>query len=345
MKTISRTTITALCLVGMMLFPSCLEVETTSQINTDGSVLRTITFDDDSANIYRGEFPIPFDSTWQRAIQKVGEKEFRLTVSKLFPDVREMNIALKGTFGKTLQYQFTLDRGFRWFFTTYRFNETQLKTVQFDKIPMSDFLSSVEIEGWREHEVERKPYTTKGDSLALVSSGPRFEQWEHRNLFEAVFDAFLGGVKKLNNPLLSSLVVEQHKDTLFELSENSLAKNNIDTLRLIFAKVLKNPLVHKAWKANSEGFQDVKDKMKMSYDGSFVTNVIMPGLITKSNARTIEGNKATWRDYKDFARFFGYTMWVESREVNWWAVILTGIIVLAILVLLVASTLRRRNGR
>lgn len=343
MKTISRTAITTLCLVGMMLFPSCLEVETTSHINRDGSVLRTITFDDDSASVYRSEFPIPFDSTWQRTIQKLEERHFRLTVSKLFPDVREMNIALKGTFGKTFQYQFTLDRGFQWFFTTYRFGETHLKTVQFDKIPMTDFLSTVEIESWREHEVERKPYPTKGDSLALMSSGPRFEQWLHRNLFEAVFDAFLGGVKKLNNPLLSSPVVEQHKDTLYELSEKSLAKNNIDTVRLIFAKALKNPMVHKAWAANAEGFHDVKEKMNASYGGSYVTNVIMPGLITNSNARTIEGNKATWRDYKDFAGFFGYTMWVESREVNWWAVILTGIIVLAILVLLVASTLRRRN--
>ncbi|HEY6952294.1 MAG TPA: hypothetical protein VI758_07790, partial [Bacteroidota bacterium] len=49
----------AVCIIGLMFLPACLEVHTTSQVNSDGSILRTITFEDDSASVYRGVFPLP----------------------------------------------------------------------------------------------------------------------------------------------------------------------------------------------------------------------------------------------------------------------------------------------
>jgi hypothetical protein len=331
-----------ICLLGLTLFPACLEVETTSQINSDGSILRTITFDDDSTSIYRGNFPVPIDSTWQRTIQKVDEKKFRLTASRLFHNVDEMNDALKGTFGKTLQFRFSLNRSFQWFFTKYRFDETNLKYIQFDTIPMTEFLSKDEIEAWRLHEIEKKPFSAKGDSLALMSAGPRFEEWERRNVFEPVFAVFLNGVRKLNNPLLTITFVEQNKDSLYTHSAE-FVKGKIDTLPFVFARVLKTPLARRVWETNSQEFKDIKEKITLDFGGSFVTNVMMPGLITGSNAQTIEGNKATWRDYKDYARVLGYTMWIESRQVNWWAVILTGVLVLALMVVLAISIVKRRR--
>ncbi|HTP13155.1 MAG TPA: hypothetical protein VMM37_05975, partial [Bacteroidota bacterium] len=119
---------------------------------------------------------------------------------------------------------------------------------------------------------------------------------------------------------------------------------NVDTLELIFAKTLRRPSARKAWQLKAAAFKDIKQKRNLNLvSGKLVSNVIMPGLITGSNAQTIEGNKATWRDYKDFARILGYTMWVESRQVNWWAVILTGVIVFLLAALLIASALKRRR--
>ena len=343
MNTAKTTPILVLCFLGLMVFPACLEVETTSQINSDGSILRTVTFDDDSAAIYRGHFPVPFDSTWGQSIRKIDANKFRLTVTKLFPDVDEMNVALKGTYGKTLQFQFTFERNFQWFFTSYRYTETNLKYLQIDTIPLTDYLSREEIEGWRLHEVEKQPFVTKGDSLALSSAGPRFEEWERRNLFEATFAEFLKGVRSLNSPKLTTTLVLQSKDTLFKCSAKALKESNIDTMSIIFARILRNQLVYKAWDMSAQGLKQVSDKMNVRFDGSFVTNAVMPGLITGSNAQTIEGNKATWRDYKDYAKVLGYTMWIESKQVNWWAVIVTGVIVALIAILLVLSTLRRRR--
>lgn len=344
MKPSNRRICSWLLFLGFALFPGCLDIETTTQVNSDGSILRTTTFTDDSASVHRGHFPIPIDSTWQRTIHKVDKDKFTLTASKLFPSVDEMNRSLEGTFGKSLQSSFTLQRSFQWFFTSYRFTETSLKYLQYDSIPVTDFVSPSEIEAWRRHEIEKIPFATKGDSLAIVSAGVRGEEWGARNVFEPVFAAFLDGTRELHHPGLSPSFVAAHKDTLCKSSLKSLELGNVDTLRLIFTRVLKNPLVGKAWRLRAEAFREIKARADLNFvSGSLVSNVAMPGLITGSNAQSIEGNKATWRDYKDYARMFGYTMWVESRQVNWWAVILTGGLIVVVLLLMTLSVRRKRR--
>ena len=58
----------------------------------------------------------------------------------------------------------------------------------------------------------------------------------------------------------------------------------------------------------------------------YTNEVIMPGLILDTNAKDVEGNSVQWKfDYNRFL-WEDYTMWVESRVVNRWAMILTGIL-------------------
>ncbi|HTP14098.1 MAG TPA: hypothetical protein VMM37_10730, partial [Bacteroidota bacterium] len=215
MKISSKTISLTVCLLGLLMFPACLDIETTSRVNPDGSVLRTITFTDDSAGTYRGDFPIPLDSTWRQTTEKVGEDKFTVTASRLFRDVDEMNRTLKGTFGKTLQSEFALERTFQWFFTSYRFTERSLKYVQYDSIPLTDFVSAAEVESWERHEVEKKPFSTKGDSLAMMSAEKRGVEWEIRNVFEPIFATFLEGVGAVRDPRLNRSFVESQKDTLY----------------------------------------------------------------------------------------------------------------------------------
>jgi len=344
MITNRSTMVLAVCLIGLTIFPACLDIETTSTVNSNGSILRTVTFEGDSTSIYRGDFPAPIDSSWDKNIQKLGDRDFRLTASRLFNNVEEMNESFGGTSGKTLRYHFQFERNFQWFFTTYRFEEENMKYVQFDSIPLTDYVSPSEIESWKRHEVDKEPFPTKGDSLAWISAEPRFQQWESRNTFERIFGVFLDGVRAIHNPSLTHSSVIASKDTLFRASEQSLELGNIDTLGVIFSGVLRNPQAVKAWRLKAEAIRQIKERRYLNFaEDTFVTNVIMPGLIVASNARTIEGNKATWRDFSDYARILGYTMWVESRQVNWWAVILTGIIVLLLAALLVAFAFRRRR--
>ena len=351
MRTNSISPIFMACVIGILSLSGCLDITSTSQINSNGSIVRTITFTGDSTEVYAGKFPVELDSSWAKTISRVqGEhNNFTLTARRTFQNVDEMNGVLKGTFGRTLQYRFELDKSFRWFFTVYKYREINAPFAQFTAIPMTEFASSAEIDWLTKmmlNDDPKKELTTRGDSLAFESIMPRVQEWEWRNHFEAVFNAFLDGVKTLNNPSLTPEKVGALKDSLYRRSAKAIDKNNIDTLRFIFARILRNPLAERAWQANQAGIDEVKRRLDFEHSANshkYTTNVIMPGLITGSNARKIEGNKATWEDFKDYVHFLEYTMWVESRQVNWWAVGIAGAVVVGLLVLLVVSMFRKRS--
>lgn len=351
MRRTSVSSILTLCFVSFLLLSGCLDITTTSRVNSNGSIVRTITFTGDSAEVCAGKFPIELDSSWNKIITKVpGERNnFTLTATRTFQNIDEMNSVLKGTFGRTLQYRFEMDKSFRWFFTVYRYQETNIPFAQYTAIPMTEFASSAEIDWLTKmmlRDDPKKDLTTRGDSLAFESIVPRVQEWEWRNRFEAVFNAFLDGVKTLNSLSLTPTMVEPLKDSLYKRSAKAIDKKKIDTLRIIFTGVLMNPLVERAWQANASGFDEIKRRIEFEQKTNshkYVTSVVMPGLITESNARKIEGNTATWEDFSDYARYLEYTMSVESRQVNWWAVIIALVIVVSMMTALIVSVLRRRS--
>jgi len=351
MRTNNMSLILAACVVGFLSLSGCLDITSTSQVNSNGSIVRTIAFTGDSTEVYAGNFPVELDSSWSKTITKSPgkDKNFTLTASRTFRNVEEMNGVLKGTFGKTLQYRFELDKSFRWFFTVYTYRETNIPFDQFTALPMTDFVSSAELDWLTKMMLPgdtTKDLTTRGDSLAFESIVSRIQEGEWRNRFEAVFNAFLDGVRTLNDPLLTPTMVRPLKDSLYKRSAKAIDKNNIDTLRIVFGGVLKNPLVGKAWQANASGFNEIKRRIEFEHTTNshkYVTHVVMPGIITGSNARKIEGNTATWQDFKDYAHHIEYMMWVESRQVNWWAVIIAFVFIAALMAGLVLSVLRRRN--
>jgi len=332
--------------LGALSVQGCLDIETTTHVNTDGTILRTVVIKGDSSEIYGDRLPLPLDSTWKREIEKPDSKSFALTATKLFEGPDEMNKSLKGTEGKTLGVRVELGRHFQWFFTTFRYSETWLNFNPFRAIPITDFISQAEIDYWVRHEINKEPFSTKGDSLAMEDASNRFEKWDDANMFADYFDAFLEGVRRLNDPSLTAEYVAGLKDKLFEQSEKYFRMKNMDTVTIILGRVLKSRNVKKAIALNMEAFQRLNEKRAFLEEitaNTYLNNVVMPGLITGTNAPTLEANKASWKDYVKFAYFEDVDMWVESRVINWWAIIVTGVVVVALVVLFLVAILRRRR--
>jgi hypothetical protein len=150
----------------------------------------------------------------------------------------------------------------------------------------------------------------------------------------------------LNNPSLTASMVEPLKDSLYRKSASTIDKGKIDSLRIVFRSVLRNPLVDKAWQTNTPAIAEVKRRFEFEHQTNshkYFTNVVMPGLITGSNANKIEGNVATWQDFRERVHHMEYTMWVESRQVNWWAVIVALVVVVLLMTVLILSVLGRRR--
>lgn len=332
--------------LGALSVPGCLDIEMTTHVNTDGTILRTVVIKGDSAGIYSNKFPLPLDSTWKRTIEKTDSKNFTLTATKLFEGPDAMNNSLKGTEGKTLSARVEFRRHFQWFFTTFRYSETWPNFNPFRAVPITDYISPGELDYWIRHEMNKEPFSTKGDSLAMEDASNRYEKWDDHNIFADYFDAFLLGVRRLNDPSLSPTYVAGLKDKLFEQSAKYFRMKKMDTLTIIFGHILKSRNVKKAIALNMEGFQHLNDRrafLEEITSNSYLNSVVMPGLITGTNAPTLEGNKASWKDYVKFAYFKDVDMWVESRVINWWAIIVTGIVVLALVAIFLVAILRRRR--
>jgi hypothetical protein len=334
------------CALVALSVQGCLDITITTQVNTDGTILRTVVIKGDSSEIYGNKIPLPLDSAWKRTIQKTDRKDCTLTATRSFAGTEEMNNALKGTEGKTLGARVELQRHFQWFFTTYRYGETWPNFNPFRAIPLTDYISPAELDYMIRHEMNKEPFSTKGDSLAMEDATKRFEKWDDQNMFADYFDALLVGVRRLNDPSLTPEYVAGLKDRLFEESENYFRMKNMDTVTIILGRVLKSRNVKKAIALNMEAFQRLNEKrafLEETTTNTYLTSVVMPGLITGTNAPTLEGNKASWKDYVKFGYFEDVTMWVESRVINWWAIIVTGVVIVALVVLFLAAIFRRRR--
>lgn len=344
----ARHTIQAvIALLVSAAFCGCLEIETATTLRTDGSLLRTIVIKGDSASIYGGSYTIPIDTTWSREIRKLEERKVELTASKEFANAQELNDQGRGVPGKILGFTVSVEESFRWFTTLITYRETLHRFHPINEVPITDYISQTEIDRFIQHEVLKEPFATAGDSLSLEDAGDRYENWDKRNLFAAYYGIFLEGVRKLKDPGLTEAYLESRKDTLFS-TFSAIDEYQSDKVRRAFESLLKNKAavaqVYQLQESDYSMFNDNRAFVKEVTSNSYRTSVVMPGLILDTNAPTLEGNRASWNDYTNVAYVQDFDMWVTSQVINWWAIVLTGFIVLGGLSLLVIASIRRKQN-
>ncbi len=334
-----------LCIIAVaILFTGCLEIENTTEVRQNGTLLRTVVITGDSAEIARGDFPLTLDARWRRTQDTTAEGKHRLTASREFADAAEMTRALKGIPGRSLSIEATLETEFDWFYTRYVYTETWKRYDPYMAVPITDFLSPAEIDLFRMHKLSDRPFTVRGDSLAMEDAEARFEQWRHRNMFESYFEAFLSAVRSIDSPVLTVETVESRRDTLFALAAKHLDQNNLDSIPKCFVRVLPAEETRAAFSAGSAEFESFRKKQEFEarvWGPGYHSKVRMPGILVETNARTIEGNTAQWSDFIGMCYFSDLEMTAVSRAVNWWMVLVPAALLLLIVILLAAGLFRR----
>lgn len=333
----------ALCLI---LCAGCLETETTTTIQTDGTLTRTVQLSGDSSSIPAGLEMFGIDSSWTLERQAGKDQRLVLTAVRAFPDVQEMARSLAGSPGHRVNIVPSLETRFAWFFTTFRYSESWGRLNPVQAVPLSDFLSQEEIDALDRSFGEDKDFPTKGDSLAAEDVGDRFNAWERRNTFEGFFTLYLGGIRALNSTSLTETMARSHKEELFASAEHfGWGSGSIDSLVLGWSTILGDSQALQALQANRAAIDDFQQRM------AFLQNVMstahkvhvqMPGLLTATNGN-VEGNRVTWGDFIGRTYITDVTMWAESSVTNWWAIVVSGIVVLGIIGLTVAGLYRRRR--
>jgi hypothetical protein len=67
----------------------------------------------------------------------------------------------------------------------------------------------------------------------------------------------------------------------------------------------------------------------------------MPGLITGTNSSVLSGNRVSWDVFPMAFLLEDYTMVAESRVINVWAFIVSGMVLLGLISLLVVKSRKR----
>lgn len=339
--------------VILAVVPGCLEIETTTQVRRDESLLRTVSFSGDSADVPKACIILGVDSSWTLG-PRPAEGKYVLTASREFSTVQEMAHALRGTPGTSITITPHLETRFSWFFTIYRYNETWSRLHQVNEIPLSDYISPGEVDMFFRHELRKEPFPTKGDSLALEDAEDRYAEWDSRNWFEAYYRIFLEGVRELGDPALTAESVENRKEVLFgtfrdqfgTFTEGAKART-LDTMGIEFARFLRNALAMKAAERKSDAIASLSKQKAFVEDFApfgYKVRTEMPGLITDTNAPSINGNIVSWEGFEGMLYVTDYDMWVESRVVNWWAVGLATLLLAIVTALTVAGIVRGRRS-
>jgi hypothetical protein len=349
--TITRMYIRLLAVTLAVLVSGCLEIKTTTTVNPDGTFVRELVFKGDSAEVVR-EYPLfRTDSTWTVVTRKARDTSWISTMTKVFRDKETLAEELKGESGHSLAIRIAFDSRFLWFTTEYAYSETLLCYNQIKAVPLSQYLTPAEVEFWIQHEKGegKNEFRSQEDSLAYERIEKVGPEWDARNKFEAFFAIFLRGVERLNNPGLTPATVIAAKESLYVHCAQTLrlSAGNVDTLQTGVERVLGTRLVRQAFEACSQEIRELERKMEFQEQlmGAPYTeaNIVMPGLITSTNAESIEGNRLGWKGFMPKCYVADFTMWAHSRVVNWWAVVLTGVMVILLTALLVVGAVRRKR--
>lgn len=334
MKTRKMNIAIFVSLISIFFVTGCREITTTTTIFPNGSCERIVSVKGDSSEVADRSFPVPRDTSWSINQQK--EDNIIYTAKKFFKKVSDLNkeFTCDGDSIKKVRICVKLKKRFRWFYTFLTYRETYKNYNQFHFFPISDYLSKNEME----------LYYINEDTLDLDD---KVDTWYEKSLYEEFHQKLLECAKKLDDPQLPPELIDSKKNSLYKATlEIDEVEKNVDELLHVCEKILQTKAIWKLKKNISQIIQLINEKNEffiLTHSGKYTNNVIMPGLIIRTNAETVEGNKVTWNIKGSRFLWQDYEMQVESRIVNKWMIGITTAVLVLLGVLLILSFIRKRK--
>jgi len=328
-----------LAVICSVLFQGCLEHTITTTVRPNGSCVRVISVASDKDSVMRFSFPLRRDGSWKietRREEAQGKKgaKYITTATKEFNSIDALakEYAAEDSTGK-VHVHIAGERRFRWFYTYTRYAETYDISFPYERLPLAAYMT----------EEEARRYQNGENNDTLKSKA---DAWYDRCQFEYVFTLLAAEVKMLRDPVLTPEYFESQKEKIARLFGNKEKQKKMKTAAdaaKMLQQLLHTSAVEKLTNAIDRAMQLMmeKEERDAAVGDNYTNTVHMPGLILESNAPEIVGAKATWHTDFDRLRLRPFEMSVESRTVNVWAFVFTGVVILVLMVLMVWIGIRR----
>ncbi len=330
----------------MLIMPGCLDIWITTKIQPDGSIEQIIVFQGDSTEITNANFALLHENDWKREWSKQDKDKFKLSLSKKFNSVDELNRSMNPA-DSTLQVvriNATLHRKFRWFFTRFEFEETVLNANPFVRLDYRNYLNDEEIRLIALTEEEKK--TDPGyDSVKFKQTDKHFEEYLFRCIYEDFYRELISILDEDKTLSLTRQDLDQKKESIYHELIDSVKGDKPEDILKGLGKIVKSPDIETISAKYLNRFEKFTAKMEYyeaASDDNYQFAIGMPGLLLQTNSPKVEGSQTGWNlTYYNFF-FHDYVMTAESRIVNPWAFILAGLIFLAALAGLISALRKKR---
>ena len=303
-----------------------------TRIHPDGSFEKTIVCEGDSLGIYKLSLPFVFTDGWKIEIQKTtnGDNAFVTTATKRYSAPEDLqNEFTRGLDSSKLKIVSNVEKQFRWFFTYYIYQETIPAFSLFKQTaPINSMFTPEEMEALR-------------DGKDSVLNKREDEYWT-RNIVDGFIDDLIARTQEMNDPLLTPLKWKGKRNIIAESLLTKEMSSAAATSEFI-ERTFQAPRTPRLRKAIDTLFYEIFEKAKREKDMevAYKNEVVMPGILITSNAKTVEGNTLMW-DCRPH-RNLGVVMTAESRMINLWAFVVSGFVCFALLAILLVPMIRMKK--
>lgn len=326
-----------LSLLVILTLASCeFDVATETTVYPDGSLDKTIAVEKTDS----GKFVFNV-STWERTFiekeklvpidsgQSLSKKELDKFTSfhKKFKFVDEVNAELSVVSDTVLQVTSKFEKKFRWFYTYIMYSETyhklnKLKLNPEDYVTREDyaFIDRLPAEGQK---------ISKADELYLSGLHEKiFDTYGEKALYDELFELALivvntqAGIDSLANRRKDIIERLDRRDDETEDDEDDNFLMAIAHYKIPIDQTKKAEF-KKAFKAYARKVAFMGDAESAKY----INRINLPWDVVKSNADSVSGKSLFWSPPTIKFLLKDYTMYGECRKLNWWAVIVSVLVI------------------
>lgn len=326
-------------LIGSLLFivtlASCeFDVATETTVYPDGSLDKTIAIEKkDSSRLFNV-------NTWNRSVKHINkivandsghmisksESKTFDEFHKKFSSADEANAELSVSSDTLLQVTTRFDKKFRWFYTYITYSETYHKLNKM-KLDQEDFFTTEDYAFIDRLPAEGQKISTADELYLKLLHDKIFDAYGEKALYDEWFELALLVVN--TQPGIDSL--KRHaKDFREALDKFDEQKIDADRLLLVTIDSFNIPIDRSklsVFEVSQQKFWKKVSFISSASDGKFVNRINLPWPVVSSNADSVVDNSLVWTPPTIKFLLKDYTMYGECRKLNWWAVIVSVLIV------------------